>query len=77
MAMQIAVNCKQHQAYQYGAFHEAFIHIGMYSGHYRWPDGASLRIDMCGGFGSLDRDANLTRLNARLNLSIRRFQQSL
>jgi hypothetical protein len=26
MAMQIAVNCKQHQAYQYGALHEAFTH---------------------------------------------------
>jgi hypothetical protein len=77
MAMQIAVNCKQHQAYQYGAFLEAFIHIDMYSGHCRWPDDASLKIDMCGGFGSLDGDANFTRLNGRLKVSIRRFQQSL
>jgi hypothetical protein len=50
MAMQIAVNCKQHQAYQYGAFHEAFIHIGRYSRQRRWPFNASLRIDLCGGF---------------------------
>jgi hypothetical protein len=41
--MQIAVNCKKHQAYQYGAFHEAFIHIGMYSGHCRRSDDSSLR----------------------------------
>jgi hypothetical protein len=46
--------------YQYGAFHEAFIHIGRYSGHCRWPDDASLRIDMCGGLGSFDGDATFT-----------------
>jgi hypothetical protein len=44
--MQIAVNCKQHQASQYGAFHEAFIHIGMYSGHCRWSDDASFRTKL-------------------------------
>jgi hypothetical protein len=60
MAMQIAVNCKQHQAYRYGAFHDAFVHIGRYSGLCQWPDDASLRIDMCGGLGSLDGDANFT-----------------
>jgi hypothetical protein len=76
MAMQIAVNCKQHQAYQYGAFREAFTHVESYSSQRRWPDDASLRIYICGGFGSLDRDANFTQLNARLNLSIRRFQRS-
>jgi hypothetical protein len=76
MAMQIAVNCKQHQAYQYGAFHEAFTHTENSSGKCWWSDDASLRIDKCGGFGSLDRDANFTRLNARLNLSIRQFQRS-
>jgi hypothetical protein len=43
MAMQIAVNCKQHQAYQYGAFRNAFIHIESYSGKRRWSDDASLR----------------------------------
>jgi hypothetical protein len=44
--MQIAVNCKKHQAYQYGAFHEAFIHIGMYSGHCRKSDDSSLRTKL-------------------------------
>jgi hypothetical protein len=40
------------------------------------PDDASLRIDMCGRFGSLDRDANFTRMKAALDLSIWRFQRS-
>jgi hypothetical protein len=40
--MQIAVNRKQHQAYQYGAFHEAFIHIDRYVDQCRCPDDASL-----------------------------------
>jgi G:T-mismatch repair DNA endonuclease (very short patch repair protein) len=31
---------------------------------------------MCGGLVSLDGDANFTRLNARLNLSIRNVQRS-
>jgi hypothetical protein len=31
---------------------------------------------MCGGLGSLDGDANFTRLNARLNLSMWHFQRS-
>jgi hypothetical protein len=31
---------------------------------------------MCGGFGSLDRDANFTRLNAALDVSIWHFQRS-
>jgi hypothetical protein len=44
--MQIAVNCKKHQAYQYGAFNEAFIHIGMYSGHCRRSDDSSLRTKL-------------------------------
>jgi hypothetical protein len=33
-------------------------------------------IDMCGGFGSLDGDANFTRMNAALDLSVRDFQRS-
>jgi hypothetical protein len=31
---------------------------------------------MCGGFGSLDRDANFTRMKAALDLSVRDFQRS-
>jgi hypothetical protein len=31
---------------------------------------------MCGGFGSLDGDANFNRLNAALDVSIWRFQGS-
>jgi hypothetical protein len=31
---------------------------------------------MCGGFGSLDRDANFTRFNAALDLPVRDFQRS-
>jgi hypothetical protein len=50
--MQIAVNCKQHQAYKYGAFHEALIYIGSYFCYCRWPDDASLRIEGCGGCAS-------------------------
>jgi hypothetical protein len=41
--MGIAANCKQHPAYQYGTFHEAFIHIDRYLGQCRCPDDASLR----------------------------------
>jgi hypothetical protein len=52
MAMQIAVNCKQHQAYQYGAFREAFTHTESYYGYRRWSVDASLRIEGCGGGGS-------------------------
>jgi hypothetical protein len=53
-----------------------FTHIESHSGQRRWPDDASLRIDMCGGLGSLDGDANFTRLNARLNLSIWHLRRS-
>jgi hypothetical protein len=74
--MQIAVNCKQHQAYECGAFREGFTHTESYSGQRRWSVDASLKIDICGGFGSLDRDANFTRLNAALDLSVRDFQRS-
>jgi hypothetical protein len=77
MAMRIAVNCKQHQAYQYGAFHEAFIHIDTYSGQPRCPDDASLRIKGCGGCGSLDGDANRSQFQAASGLSIRRFPRTL
>jgi hypothetical protein len=76
MAMQIAVNCKQHQAYQYGAFHEAFIHIGRYSGHCRWPDDSSLTIEGCGG-GAANGDANRSQLQAASGLSIRCFPRSV
>jgi hypothetical protein len=31
---------------------------------------------MCGGFGSLDGDANFTRMKAALDLSVRDFQRS-
>jgi hypothetical protein len=58
-------------------FQRSFETCKSYSGQPRWPDDASLRIDMCGGFGSLDRDAISTRLNAPLNLSIQRFPRSL
>jgi hypothetical protein len=74
--MRILLDCKQHQAYQYGAFTEAFIHIGMYSGQLRGSGEASLRIEGCGGFGSLDGDANFTQLQAASGLSIPRFQRS-
>jgi hypothetical protein len=74
--MRIAVNCKQHQAYQYGAFREAFTHTESYYGYRRWSVDASLRIAMCGGFGSLDRDAHFTRLNAALDVSRWHFQRS-
>jgi hypothetical protein len=47
-----------------GASSEGFIHIEDHSGQRRWPDDAFFRIDMCGGFGSLDGDANFTRLKA-------------
>jgi hypothetical protein len=55
--MQITVDCKQYQAYQYG---EDFIHIESLSGQRRWSDDASLKIEGCGGFGSLDGNANFT-----------------
>jgi hypothetical protein len=58
-------------------FQQAFIHIECHSCQCRCPDDASLRIDMCGGFCSLDRDANFTRLNAALDVSIWHFQRSL
>jgi hypothetical protein len=80
MAMQIAVNCKQHQAYQYGAFHEAFRHIGRYSDKRRWRDDASLGIEVPEGVDAIwyyNGDANFTRLNAPFNLSVQRFPRSL
>jgi hypothetical protein len=40
----------------------------MFSGQLRGSGDAYLRIDMCGGFGSLDRDAISTRLNAALDV---------
>jgi hypothetical protein len=77
--MQITVDCEQHQAYKYGAFREAFIHIESLSGPCRWPDDASLRIEGCGGFRgicTMDSNTNFTRMKAPLDLSIRRFQRS-
>jgi hypothetical protein len=71
--MRILLDCKRHQAYQYGAFRDTFTHTESHSGQRRWSVDASLRIDMCGGFSSLDRDANFTRLNAALDLSVRDF----
>jgi hypothetical protein len=62
--------------YQYGTFSEAFIRIESYSGKHRWSDDASSRIDMCGGFGSLDRDANFTRMKTASDLSVSDFQRS-
>jgi hypothetical protein len=80
MAMQITVNCKQHQAYQYGAFHEAFIHIGRYSSQRRWRNDASMGIEVPEGVDAIwyyTGDAIFTRFNAPLNLSIQRFPRSL
>jgi hypothetical protein len=77
--MQITVDCEQPQAYKYGAFREAFIHIESLSGPCRWPDDASLRIEGCGGFRgicTMDSNTNFTRMKAPLDLSMRRFQRS-
>jgi hypothetical protein len=51
--------------YQYGTFSEAFIRIESYFGQRRWPEDASLRIEVCGGFGTVDSDANSTGLKAQ------------
>jgi hypothetical protein len=56
-------------------FPRTLIHIECHSGQLRWSIDASLRIDMCGGFGSWDGDANVTRLNAALDVSIWYFQR--
>jgi hypothetical protein len=53
---------RYHKTYQYGAFGEAFIHAERHSGQPRCPNDASLRIQGCGGFGTVGGDANLSQM---------------
>jgi hypothetical protein len=55
------------------------MHIGMYSGQRRWPDDASLGIEVPEAVDAIwhhNGDANFTRLKAALDVLLRCFQRS-
>jgi hypothetical protein len=77
--MQITVDCGQHQAYKYGAFREAFLHVERYFGYCRCPDDASLGrevLQLWLRMGAVNGDANRSQLHAKSGLSIRHFPRS-